>query len=133
LPPAVREPVEYGDSREPPLLSEALAGQIALLCAGTDSVGRELEKRGSLLEREHVVREDVRSLADLDSAHGNRTGLGHQPIGKELADQVLFKASGCVSETVEGRGLGPGEPDEERGSHVGHSSRYHKISSQFRS
>ncbi len=132
LPVAGREPVEYGHSREPPLVSEALARQIALLCAGTDSVGRELQERGSLLEREHVVREYVRSLADLDSAHGNRTGPGHQPIGKELADQVLFLASGRASETVEGRGLGPGEPDEERRSNIGHSSRYHTISSVWK-
>jgi hypothetical protein len=62
---AVREPGYYRDSGEPPLLPEAPAWQIALFCATPDSLDWELEKGGSLLEREHLVSAQVRSACDL--------------------------------------------------------------------
>jgi hypothetical protein len=44
-----------------------------------------------------------RSVRDLDSPDGNRTGTRRQPIREEFTDQVLFLTPSRVSETVEGR------------------------------
>jgi hypothetical protein len=99
---AVREPREYRYSREPPLFAKAPARQVALLGARPDSVSRELEKRGSLLEGEHFVGERDRSACHFNSAHGNGTRARPQPICKQFADQVLFMTASHVSETVEG-------------------------------
>jgi hypothetical protein len=109
---AVREPREYCCTRKPPLFAKAPARQVALLGARPDSVSRELEKRGSLLEGEHFVGERVRGVCHLNSAHGNGTSARRQPIGKQFADQVLFMTASRVSETVEGCCLISRQPDE---------------------
>jgi len=99
---AVREPREYRYSREPPLFAKAPARQVALLGARPDRVSWELEKRGSLLEREHFVGEHDRSVCDLNSTDGNGARTRRQPICKQFADQVLFMTASHVSQTVEG-------------------------------
>jgi hypothetical protein len=109
---AVREPREHRYSCEPPLFAKAPARQVALLGARPDSVSWKLEKRGSLLEREHFVGERDRSVCDLNSAHGNGTRTRRQPICKQFADQMLFMTASHASEMIEGCCLVFRQPDE---------------------
>jgi hypothetical protein len=109
---AVREPSEYRDSREPPLFAKSPTWQIAFLSARPDGVSWELEKRGSLVERQHLVSANFSRGRDRESSDGNRTSAGRQPICKEFTDQVLFMTPGRVSEAVEGGRLISRQPDE---------------------
>jgi hypothetical protein len=109
---AVREPTEYRHAREPPLFAEASARQVTFPCARPDRVSWELEKRGNLLERQHLVNAHVGSVRDLHSPDRQRASAGRQPIGKEFTDQMLFMTPARVSETVEGRCLISRQSDE---------------------
>jgi hypothetical protein len=116
----VREPGEYRNPREPPLVAEAPARQIAFLCPRANGVDRQLEERRRFLEGEHFVTVKVRPVGDLDSADGNRTSALCQPIRQEFADQVLLLPASRAGQAVEGGCLMPGESHEQRSFPIGH-------------
>jgi len=107
---AVREPGEYGRSRESPLFPETPAGQFALLRARPHGVGWDLEKRGNLLQGEYLAARSGRT-GDLDPANGKRL-CSRQPVSEELTDQGLFTTSGRFGQAVEGRRLVVRQPHE---------------------
>ncbi len=88
------------------------AWQIARLCARPDSVNRELEQGGSLVECEDRVDGRVRSASDVCSAYGKRPNVGLQAISEELADEMLLGTAGRIGQPVEGGSLTFGQPHE---------------------
>ena len=100
----VPQPGKHRHSRKPPLVSEAPARQIAFVCTRPHNIDGELEKRSSVLEREHLVGAHAGNVRDLDSANRNRTST-RQSIGEELTDDVLFVPPGRAGQAVEGSHL----------------------------
>ena len=125
---AVREPAEYGRTREPPFLPEASAWQVAALRAGPHRVRRDPEQRRNVFEREHIFGDcghvlvaHVSSVGDLHSPDGKRASSWRQPVFEEFTDQVLFRTAGRVREAVERGCLIARQPDEQRSSIVRHA------------
>ena len=70
----------------------------------------DLEKRGNLLQGEHLAARSGQS-GDLDPANGKRL-CSREPVSEELTDQGLFTTSGRFGQAVEGRRLVVRQPHE---------------------
>jgi hypothetical protein len=98
---AVRKPGKDSYSRKSPLVSKPPGRQLALLCPRANHVRGQFEKRSDLFKGEHLVNAHVAAAVDLYPANGNLTFAGRQSISKQLADEMLLRTTGRLSETIE--------------------------------